>query len=691
MRALLLTSLFLANVFAVSPALAQRPVMERVTPSAGPPGTRVQIIGRHLGYRSQVFLGDVELPVHQRLPNRWTVEIPSGAPSGPILLRTNEGSYAGPFFRVTAARPAPAITGLEPAAAPPGSEVAILGQNFSARLGDNDVTLAGRRVVVRSATPTALRVILPSDATSGTFTVQVDGSLVPAESPRFEVTVGTSITAIEPPRAPPGAEVTLRGTGFSGRDRDNRVTLAGRRVRVVGATETALTVRLPRRAASGRFELDVRGGGHAVSPPFMVAEALEVSGFTPTAGPPGTEVTLQGEGFGRDVRQVVVTLGGRAARVRSVSPEAIVVVIPDGASGPFEVTVAGVAVTSRESFGLLGALRVESFSPTSGAAGSLVTLRGQGFAPVAAQNLVTLGGVRQDVISASPRGLRVRIVRAASGPFEVRANGAVARSSQPFLVQTPPAITAFSPTQGPPGTEVTLTGSGFGDSARLVRVTLGRRRLPVVSVRDDRLVVTIPRRARSGRIEVEVGTQGGAASATVFTVGDRVRVGDLEPREAMIGAQLTVRGEGFPQGTYQVAFTGPRRAIRADRESPVAITVVVPNGARTGPVDLVFPDGRRQSLGSLTVTETPAGVGITSVAPECAEPGCPAVLRGYGFDPRARNDRVTFRGQPVVVRSATATALTIVLPDAPGNGRFSVSVRGRGEGTSPPFYVQRGR
>mgnify|MGYP002037072779 CR=1 FL=1 len=227
--------------FAVSPALAQRPVMERVTPSAGPPGTRVQIIGRHLGYRSQVFLGDVELPVHQRLPNRWTVEIPSGAPSGPILLRTNEGSYAGPFFRVTAARPAPAITGLEPAAAPPGSEVAILGQNFSARLGDNDVTLAGRRVVVRSATPTALRVILPSDATSGTFTVQVDGSLVPAESPRFEVTVGTSITAIEPPRAPPGAEVTLRGTGFSGRDRDNRVTLAGRRVRVVGATDRYLT------------------------------------------------------------------------------------------------------------------------------------------------------------------------------------------------------------------------------------------------------------------------------------------------------------------------------------------------------------------------------------------------------------------------------------------------------------------
>lgn len=685
----LVPSLLLFLFLFAASASAQRPVMERVRPAAGPPGSQVQLIGRHFGHRSQVFLGDTELRVVDRRPNRWTLEIPPGARSGPILLRTRRGTYSGPRFRVTAARPAPQVSGVEPNAAPPGSEVTLVGANFSTRLSDNAVRLDGERVVVRSATPSELRVLLPADARSGTFEVRVDGAPSAAESPRFEVTVGLAVTAIEPPRAPARSAVVLRGTGFSPRRRDNRVTLGGRRVPVLRASPTELHVRVPPHAASGTFEVTVRGGGTTTSPRFVVAEPVVIRDFSPRSGPPRTEVTIQGSGFGRDIRQVDVKIGDHPVRVRVVTSTTIRVRVPPGAStGPFTVSIAGYEVTSDRAFHLLQDLEVSSFEPRRGAPGTEVTIRGQGFAPDPAANVVTLGRVRQPVIAASPEELRVRIVEAPSAPFEVESHGDRARSRRPFVVLSPPSIRSFSPRQGPPGTEVTIEGSGFGDSPNLVRATMGRARLRVVSVRDDRLVVEIPRRARSGRITVEVGTRGGTVTGTEFRIGARQRVGGLSPDEGLVGSELTIRGENFPRADIRVAFTGPRRAVRAQRVSPVELRVIVPNGAQTGPVELILPR-RRVPLGTFTVGATPEGVDITSVDPECTYPGCRAVLRGHGFDANPRRNRVEFRGERVEVRRSTATTLEIVLPERSGNGRFEVVVPRRGRGTSPPFFIQR--
>ena len=670
-------------------ASAQRPVMERVRPSAGPPGSQIQLIGRHFGYQSQVFLGDQQLRVVDRRPNRWTLEVPAGARSGPILLRTRQGTYSGPRFRVTAARPTPQISGLEPASGPPGSEVTIVGANFASRLGDNQVTLAGDRVVVRSATPSEIRVLVPTDASSGPFQVRVDGAPAVAESPRFEVSVGLTVTAVEPPRAPAGADVVLRGSGFSPRRNHNRVTLAGRRVRVRRATPTELLVSLPPRGvASGRFEVAVRGAGTTTSPPFEIAEPVVVRSFAPASGPPGVDVVIQGSGFGRDIRQVQVSIGQQPLRIRSVTPSAIRVRVPRGASsGPFTVSVGGLAASSDRAFQLLRPLEVASFEPQSGGPGTEVTIHGQGFSPSPNENVVTLGDVRQRVLAASPEELRVQVVQAPSAPFEVEAHGDRDRSPRPFLFAAPPSISGFSPPQGPPGTEVTIEGSGFGTSTNLVRATLGRSRLRVVSVQDDRLLVRIPRRARSGRISVEVGTRGGTVTGTEFRIGAQQRVGGLSPDSGLVGSELVIRGENFPRADIRVAFTGPRRAVRARRVSPAELRVIVPNGAQTGPVQLQLP--RQQiALGTFTVGETPEGVDITAVESECTYVGCPATLRGHGFDGNARRNRVSFEGVEVQVRRATATTLEIVLPDRPGNGRFRVDVPRQGRGTSPRFFIQ---
>ena len=227
----LAAALFLCGGLLSAAAHAQRPVIESVRPTAGSPGTHVQILGRHFGRRAQFFLGDTPLPVLERLPNRWTVQIPAGAQTGMLVLRTRAGAFGGPQFRVIAARPAPVVRSIEPGAAPPGAEVRLRGEGFSARMADNDVTLSGQPVVVRSATPTELRVIVPSGAASGVFQVSVAGAAGAGQSPPLTVTVGLSIAAVEPARANAGDEVLLRGSGFAVPLRRNRVYLNGQRAR----------------------------------------------------------------------------------------------------------------------------------------------------------------------------------------------------------------------------------------------------------------------------------------------------------------------------------------------------------------------------------------------------------------------------------------------------------------------------
>ncbi|MEM1417952.1 MAG: IPT/TIG domain-containing protein, partial [Myxococcota bacterium] len=138
-----------------------RPVIERLEPTSGPPGSTFDVVGRRLDNQSRFVLGGVVCPVLRRSPNRWTLRVPEGATSGTLVIEAPTGVYAGPSFRVTQAAAAPSITSVSPASAPAGSVVTLRGTGFSPRSSENRVTLGGRTVVVQSASTDTLRVIVP--------------------------------------------------------------------------------------------------------------------------------------------------------------------------------------------------------------------------------------------------------------------------------------------------------------------------------------------------------------------------------------------------------------------------------------------------------------------------------------------------------------------------------------------------
>ena len=184
---------------------------------------------------------------------------------------------------------------------------------------------------------------------------------------------------------------------------------------------------------------------------------------------------------------------------------------------------------------------------------------------------------------------------------------------------------------------------------------------------------------------MQVGTDGGAASPGDFQVLTAQRVFAMEPAEAYPGVEITFRGRAFPQGITQVQFQGAR-PVAATRVSPVELRAVVPRGAQSGSVLLFLPNGARLEGGELRLVETPTGIAITRVEPECVNPGCMALLSGHGFAAQARRNRVMYEGTRVEVVSATAQGIRVRLPDAPGNGRFTVTV-GRQSAQSPAFII----
>jgi hypothetical protein len=663
------------------------PVVERLEPTAGPVGTEVQVLGRFFRADQRLFLGAVELPVRSRLPSRWSVTIPAGAQTGRLEVRLADGtSVTGPELRVLASVPAPSIAGFTPVAGAAGSEVRIQGENFSPRLTDNAVTLAGVGVVVRSATPTELTVIVPSGASSGPFVVRVAGAGEATSTTQFTVGSGTQIVSFTPRVASPGARITLTGTGFAAqapraRASANRVFLESLPLPVLSASATEIVVQLPANAATGRLLVDVRGGGRAYATElFTVMPAPTVTSLEPASGVVGAPLRILGTNFGSDIRQVSATIGTTPLTLRAVTPTEITAQIPAGATtGPVAVTVAGLPpVASATPFAVLVPVAVGGLEPISGPVGTEVTIRGVGFSTVLADNRVTLQGVECPVLAATPTELRVRIPQTGSGPLVVTVlNAGSARASQPFVITTPPFIARVEPAAGTVGSLVRIFGTSFGTSSATVEVALAGRRMEIRSITDTQIEVLVPPSATSGRITVTQRLQGTGTAPTDFTVLTDFVVSALEPASAHPGQTIAIRGGGFVQEGLSVTFAGARAASPFVFVHGSELRVVVPADAASGPITVRLPDGRSLASPAFTRADTPPGVGITEVAPACTRPGCTLVVRGWGFGARPSAQTVTLYGERLRVRRASAHELELTLPRTPGSGPVIITVRGQ--------------
>jgi uncharacterized repeat protein (TIGR03803 family) len=147
---------------------------------------------------------------------------------------------------------------------------------------------------------------------------------------------------------------------------------------------------------------------------------------------------------------------------------------------------------------------------TSGKEGAKIGILGQGFTSA---TTVSFAGTRATAVTATSKYLTVTVPAGAlTGTVTVTTGSTKLTSSMSFRVT--PTILSFSPTNGPAGTPVTITGTGL---MQTTKVTFNGKAASFTVNSDTQVTATVPASATTGKIEVI--TKGGQAiSSTSFTV-----------------------------------------------------------------------------------------------------------------------------------------------------------------------------
>ncbi len=377
--------------------------------------------------------------------------------------------------------------------------VTITGSGFDTVAANDRVTFNGKPAVVQSASPTSLIVTAP-DTTSGPVSVAIGSQHV--TGPLFQYQTMT-VDTVMPTQGPAGTRVTITGSGmqYTGASQDLQpaVTFNGHPATVISYSPTQLLVAVPDSAGNGPLVVSL-GNLHAGIPNFYF---LGVNAVSPRTGNAGTIATITG-GFGPDLSHISVSIGGVAATIDSINSSRIVVTIPPGSgAGKVSVSINGLAVYG-PAFTYVPPPTISYFIPTSGPVGTTVTLTGTVFSAVPAENIVTFNGTAAPVTQASATQLTVTVpAGTTTGPVVVNVNGQ--KTTGPIYTVQSLGISNVNPSGAPPGTAVTITGTGFNPSATQDQVSFNGTMATVTSASATQLIVTTPAGFTAGTLSVMTG------------------------------------------------------------------------------------------------------------------------------------------------------------------------------------------
>jgi len=168
-------------------------------------------------------------------------------------------------------------------------------------------------------------------------------------------------------------------------------------------------------------------GGTATGPTFTYLLVLSVVSINPIAGAAGIPVTIAGTNFDVVAANNTVKFNGVAATVTSATTTSIVVTSPAGGNTGVVTVATSAGTATGPVFTYTIPPVISSINPTSGTAGTSVTITGTNFDNVAANNTVKFNSVAATVTSATATSLVVTAPAGGStGAISVATSGGTA-------------------------------------------------------------------------------------------------------------------------------------------------------------------------------------------------------------------------------------------------------------------------
>ncbi len=185
---------------------------------------------------------------------------------------------------------------------------------------------------------------------------------------------------------------------------------------------------------------------------LRVYRAPQVSGVQPDVAMPGDEITIKG--LNLDGKPLTVSISGMLAEVKEAEPGTIKVVVPavpvpEGKAVPVNVQIGSEAAKPAEL--IIGRLPlITEVTPSQGASGQKVVIKGRGFEATSRGNVVTFGGQEALLLQYSATELTVAAPAPPIGETQAKVGvvvkaGASTSSSQATFVLTRVSSAIFVP------------------------------------------------------------------------------------------------------------------------------------------------------------------------------------------------------------------------------------------------------
>ncbi len=403
------------------------------------------------------------------------------------------------------------------------------------------------------------------------------------------------------------------------------------------------------------------GGASAMHQAAYVVNAAPgptITGFTPTAGPISTKVTINGTGF---AGVSSVKFNGKTAAFNVLSSTQLTANVSFGATtGKITITTPAGTATSATDFIVVSKPTVTGFTPSSGVPGTTVVITGTNFDTASAVAFNGVVWVGATFTINSPTQITATVPSAATtGKIKVTNPAGVAYSVGAFVV--PPTITSFSPTSGLAGTKVIINGTTFLHASS---VTFNGVAATFNVNSSIKITATVPSGATSGKIVVTTPGGGTATSATNFMVLPTVT--SFTPTAGPTNTKVTINGTGFT-GVSSVKFNG--QAAPFTVLSSIQLTARVASGTPPGKgkITVTTPAGTATSAADFIYVVPPTVTGFT---PGSGLPGTTVVITGTNFETAST---VVFNTASAVFTINSPTQITVNVPTAATTGKIKVT------------------